>query len=250
LGRFWRRSREWPVLGHLAFALLVIFVAAAISSAVSDALHGPDTSQRGTAGVVARPRSTTSNSTRSSTTTRSRPAPSGLIALTIAPQSHESGYNRDADFGGWIDQNGCQDTRAVLLIRASLAPVTFTSSSHCTVNTGRWTDPWSGVVATVAHAFQIDHTVPLNNAWVSGAWSWSHAQRVAYANDLADTDHLVAINASENESKGADGPDQWRPPSRDSWCRYALVWDRIKAKWHLSVTRTEWAALVEMAATC
>jgi hypothetical protein len=79
--------------------------------------------------------------------------------------------------------------------------------------------------------------------------SWSHAQRVAYANDLADTDHL-AINASENDAKGADGPDQWRPRSRDSWRRYARVWDRIKAKWYLSVTRTEWAALVEMAATC
>lgn len=32
--------------------------------------------------------------------------------------------------------------------------------------------------------------------------------------------------------------------------RYALVWDHIKAKWHLSATPTEWAALVAMAATC
>jgi hypothetical protein len=173
-----------------------------------------------------------------------------LLALTIAAQTHQSSYDRDADFGGWISQHGCQDTRATVLIRTSQAPVTFTSSSNCTVKTGRWTDPWSGAVTTVAHDFQIDHTVPLANAWDSGAWSWSQSQRVAYANDLVDQDHLVPILASENESKGADGPDQWKPPSHGAWCRYALVWDHIKAKWHLSATASEWAALEQMAATC
>ena len=146
--------------------------------------------------------------------------------------------------------NGCQNTRAVLLIRKSQAAVTFTTSSDCTVKTGRWTDPWSGVVTTVAHDFDIDHTVPLANAWVSGAWSWSQSQRVAYANDLADTDHLVPIALSENRSKGDRGPEAWKPPAPSSWCRYALDWDHIKAKWHLSATPTEWTALVAMAATC
>jgi hypothetical protein len=174
----------------------------------------------------------------------------GLIALTIAPPSHAGSYDRTADFGGWRDQSGCEDTRAVILIRTSRTRVTFTSTADCTVATGRWTDPWSRVTTTVAHALDIDHTVPLDNAWDSGAWSWTHAQRVAYANDLADTDHLVAILLSENRSKGDRGPDAWRPPNRGSWCRYALDWDHIKAKWHLSATRSEWTALVQMAATC
>jgi hypothetical protein len=106
------------------------------------------------------------------------------------------------------------------------------------------------VTTTVAHDFQIDHTVPLANAWRSGAWSWSHAQRVAYANDLTDADHLVPILASENESKGDGGPDQWKPPNHGAWCRYALDWDHIEAKWHLSATPAEWNAIVTMAATC
>ncbi len=118
------------------------------------------------------------------------------------------------------------------------------------MKTGKWTDPWSGVVTTVAHDFQIDHTVPLANAWRSGAWSWTRARRVAYANDLADTDHLVAIATSENESKGDSGPDAWRPPARTSWCRYAVDWDHIKAKWHLTATSGEWTALEQMAGTC
>jgi hypothetical protein len=128
--------------------------------------------------------------------------------------------------------------------------VTFTRSTDCTVETGRWTDPWSGVSTTVAHQFQIDHTVPLANAWRSGAWSWSQSRRVAYANDLTDTDHLVPILASENESKSDGGPDQWKPPSPSAWCRYAMAWDHIKAKWHLTATAPEWSAVVAMAATC
>ncbi|MDQ1477628.1 MAG: hypothetical protein QOE62_2857 [Actinomycetota bacterium] len=157
---------------------------------------------------------------------------------------------RSVDFGGWTDVRGCQDTRATLLIRLSQAPVTFTTAGNCTVRTGRWVDPWSGAIATVARDFQIDHTVPLGNAWRSGAWSWTRGQRVAYANDLTEADHLVPILAHENESKRDDGPESWRPPNRSSWCRYALDWDHIKATWHLTATAAEWSALREMSATC
>jgi hypothetical protein len=173
-----------------------------------------------------------------------------LLPLTIAAPSHQDSYARRADFGGWTDVRGCQDTRASLLIRLSQVPVTFTTAGNCTVRAGRWVDPWSGSVATVARDFQIDHTVPLGNAWRSGAWSWTREQRVAYVNDLAEADHLVPILAHENESKGDDGPERWRPPNRSSWCRYALDWDRIKAAWHLTATALEWSALRAMSATC
>ena len=146
------------------------------------------------------------------------------MRLPISPPSHAETYNRAADFGGFTDVDGCKNTRAEVLIRTSEAPVTFTTSSDCTVKSGRWTDPWSGVTSTVADDFQIDHTVPLANAWTSGAWSWTHAQRVAYANDLADADHLVPILTHENESKIDKGPDGWKPPSRAAWCTYARVW--------------------------
>lgn len=146
--------------------------------------------------------------------------------------------------------HGCQDTRATLLIRSSQAAVTFTTARDCTVKTGRWIDPWSGTVTTEARGVQIDHTVPLANAWASGAWAWTHEERVAFTNDLTETDHLVAILAHENEQKGDHGPETWRPPARSSWCRYALDWDHIKANWRLSATAAEWVALVEMTAGC
>ena len=173
-----------------------------------------------------------------------------LLPLKIARPNFTHPYSRVADFGTWEDLQGCKNTRAIVLIRRSLAPVTYTRPSDCTVATGKWIDPWSGIVTTKASAFQIDHTVPLANAWYAGAWSWTKAQRLAYANDITDLDHLVPITAHENDVKDANGPDKWKPPSKGAWCTYALVWDHIKAKWKLTATTTEWAAVVAMAKTC
>jgi hypothetical protein len=176
--------------------------------------------------------------------------PAALVPLTVAPVSHAASYDREA-FGGWIDaDHDCQNTRAEVLIAESHAAVTYTRAAGCVVATGAWTDPWSGTSTSIAHDFDVDHSVPLANAWRSGAWAWTRTQRVAYANDLDDADHLIAIVAAENRAKGDDGPESWRPPRQSAWCRYALVWDHIKAKWRLSATPEEWRALVEMAATC
>ena len=242
----WQQFRKWPPAGQLAFALVVIVAGVLIVAALSNRSSHPATSN------------IASHTPASSTTTSTSPSPdptvgaqtgSALLPLTIAPQARTHPYNRLAEFGGFADVDACRNTRAVVQIRTSAAPVTF-SRSGCSVKTGRWTDPWSGVTTTVAHDFQIDHTVPLANAWWSGAWRWTHTQRVAYANDLADVLHLVPIVASENESKGDNGPDQWRPPLRSAWCTYARTWNRIKAKWHLSATQSEWNALKQMARTC
>ena len=171
-----------------------------------------------------------------------------LRTLTISPPTHAK-YNRVVDFGGWITVKGC-NTRAEVLIRTSQVPVTYTNAKGCRVKSGRWTDPWSGTTTNDAGHLQIDHTVPLANAWTSGAQAWTQPQRVAYANDLTDTDHLVPMTARDNESKGNRGPDRWKPSRPAAWCRYGLAWDHIKAKWHLSATRAEWNALKAMVATC
>ena len=59
-----------------------------------------------------------------------------------------------------------------------------------------------------------------------------------------------AIDASENRSKGDDGPEAWRPPNRSAWCMYARLWDDIKARWHLTATAGEWNAELQMIGTC
>jgi hypothetical protein len=232
-----QRRRGWPVASQIGLAVVLGLVVATAIGIVANRRGSTHAAPPTTVASVA-------------TTTSTGTPGSRLLALTIAAPSHRDEYSRTTDFGGWTDVRGCQNTRATLLLRTSQAPVTFTTVRNCTVKAGRWVDPWSGAVATDAGDLQIDHTVPLGNAWRSGAWSWTRDRRVAYANDLADTDHLVAILAHENESKSDDGPEAWRPPSRSAWCRYALDWDHIKSKWNLSATPAEWSALQEMSGTC
>lgn len=177
-------------------------------------------------------------------------SPVGEIAALRVADAHDEGYDRD-QFGDWVDADrDCQDTRAEVLALESRVSVTFSTPAACSVATGEWIDPWSGEVTTSARALDVDHTVPLANAWRSGAWAWSPERRVAFANDLADAGHLIAIPSGENRSKSDRGPEQWRPPAITSWCAYAQLWTSIKARWDLSATPAEWKALQEMAATC
>jgi hypothetical protein len=104
----------------------------------------------------------------------------------------------------WIDaDNDCHNTRAEVLIQETTVPVTF-NANGCTVNTGQWLDPWSGFSSNSASDFQIDHTVPLADAWRSGAWAWDGARRLAFANDLESLDNLKASSAQPPSSPHSD----------------------------------------------
>ncbi|RLT45957.1 MAG: HNH endonuclease, partial [Chloroflexi bacterium] len=159
-------------------------------------------------------------------------------------------YDRGA-WNHWVDaDNDCQNTRAEVLIAQSLAPVTFTTSSNCTVLSGRWYDPYTNAYFTIAHDLDVDHFVPLGNAHSAGGSDWAPERKRDYANSLSDVDHLIAVSLSANRSKGNRAPDEWMPPNRSYWCEYAYDWIRIKTAWGLAATQTEWAALQTMTATC
>lgn len=160
------------------------------------------------------------------------------------------GYDRD-DWRHWIDADGdCQNARHEVLIEESLSPVTFRNSSGCTVDTGQWLALFTGTVVVDASSLDVDHMVPLANAHRSGAWAWSPAQKRLYANELSYPGHLIAVTASANRSKGADGPEAWQPPDQSYYCQYATDWVVIKSEWELSVTEAEWAALDQMLNAC
>jgi hypothetical protein len=242
------------IVAIVAVAVLVLLVAGVVLLAGSGDDPTAVRVRARPSGVTTAPTTTAPASTSAppttTTTAVAAPAPGEIATLRIA-EARPEGYIREAFGSGWTDADrDCQDTRAEVLIAESRVPVGFTSASGCTVATGEWVDPWSGTVSTSARALDVDHTVPLANAWRSGAWAWPAALRVAFANDLADADHLIAIPLGENRAKGDDGPEAWRPPLVSAWCAYAQVWASIKARWNLSATPAEWAALQEMATTC
>lgn len=166
--------------------------------------------------------------------------------LPVARHSHAGSYSRAKDFGNWIDQGKGCDTRAIVLKKESLTRTT--QNKYCTIKTGKWRSYYNGQTYSLARKLQIDHTVPVENAWVSGAWKWSKATRVRYYNDLTDARTLVAVDVHDNEAKGDQDPTGWLPA--EGQCRYVKYWTAVKTRWHLNVTRAEKRKLQALGKTC
>ncbi len=126
----------------------------------------------------------------------------------------------------------------------------FLRDDGCLVTGGTWLAEFTGVVVSDPGDLDIDHFVPLANAHRSGAWAWSAETKRSYYNDLSDPQHLIAVTASANRSKGSRGPDEWKPPDSSYWCQYAYSWADIKARWGLTVTNSEMNALEAMLGGC
>ena len=89
----------------------------------------------------------------------------------------------------------------------SLVKVGFEAERKCRVETGRWYGAFTGTYVDVPGDWDVDHLVPLKNAHLSGAWIWPASVKEQYANDLGDSDHLIAVTKRANRSKGAKGPE-------------------------------------------
>ena len=177
--------------------------------------------------------------------------PATALAITVAPIPADiAEYNR-SQWKHWTDDDGdCQDARQEALISESLDDVTFESERKCRVAMGRWYGAFTGTYTEVPGDLDVDHLVPLKNAHDSGAWAWSSAMKEQYANYLGDPDHLIAVTKGANRSKGAKGPDEWRPPDEGYWCRYATDWTEVKVEWGLTMTQKETEAVIVMLDTC
>ena len=175
------------------------------------------------------------------------PAPSDPIGLRIEPE-YVGGYNRDL-FADWYDadRNGC-NTRKEVLIAESLDPVQIGSS--CSIIGGRWFSIYDNVETTDSSKFDIDHMVPLSEAWDSGAWNWNADQRKYFANDLDQPFFLIAVTASSNRSKSDRDPAEWMPPNANYLCEYVRIWIEIKRAWDLSVDQAEHDYLARKLASC
>jgi hypothetical protein len=173
---------------------------------------------------------------------------SQAVAAIGSSVEANSGYDRTL-FRHWIDADGdCQNTRAEVLISEADAAVTFTSSSRCTVATGRWFSYYDRVSWTQASDIDIDHMVPLAEAWGSGASGWTSSRRQAFANDLGDYRTLVGVTDNVNQSKSDQDPGQWLPTY--DRCRYVAEWVAVKIRWSLTADSAERSVLNDYASSC
>ncbi|KUJ35220.1 HNH endonuclease [Streptomyces rimosus] len=152
----------------------------------------------------------------------------GIEALPLAAESR-TGYQRTS-FKHWVDadRGGCS-TRAEVLIAESRARPEV--GPKCKVISGRWFSYYDGVTVTDPKGLDIDHMVPLAEAWDSGASQFSAARREAYANDLEAERSLVAsVAAGRVRHRGEvsrtpllDDPHPFVAHAAD-WPAFRLVW--------------------------
>jgi hypothetical protein len=173
------------------------------------------------------------------------PASASTLGLITAADK-TTGYNR-ALFKHWIDadKDGCNTRAEVLIDEAITKPKV---GSKCVLTGGKWLSAYDGKSVTKYSDLDVDHMVPLAEAWRSGAWKWSAAQRQSYANDLEDSRALIAVTLSTNRSKGDKDPALWMPAKEQ--CVYIENWIAIKTKYSLTVDSQEAIKLNSLISTC
>jgi hypothetical protein len=146
---------------------------------------------------------------------------------------------------GWADPdlNGC-DGREDAIASWLHAKV---ERGHC-ASSGPVADVYTGQSIMLPGDADVDHVVPLHEAWLSGASRWDDASRwVTFGHDLSN---LIPVLSSANRAKGDKTPDRWMPSNDGYWCEYGRVYVGVKHTYGLTVTVAEGEALGLALETC
>ena len=172
-----------------------------------------------------------------------------LDSLAVKGRAPKTGYARTQFGDGWASINGC-DTRNRILHRDLTDTVV---SDDCKVMSGTLQDPYTGKVImfqrgeTTSALVQIDHVVPLSNAWQTGAQLLAPEQREALANDPLE---LLAVDGAANQQKSDGDAATWLPSNKAFRCQYVARQIAVKQKYTLWVTVAEKNAIQTILAKC
>ena len=183
----------------------------------------------------------------SSRTTAAVSAKSLLTELTV--KADNTSKDSRTNFKHWTDADGdgC-DTRQEVLITERVSGSGPTNRS-CTF-TGSWKSKYDGATTTNSSSFDVDHMIPLAEAWRSGAAGWTSKTRENFANDLDFAGSLIAVTASSNRSKSDRDPAKWLPTSNSYRCTYVATWTAVKWRWQLSINQAEKDAISATMRNC
>ena len=167
------------------------------------------------------------------------------IQIRTAPE-RLGGYDRKL-FKHWIDadKNGCDTRKEVLIAEAIVKPK---KGPKCVLSGGKWISPYDDKSFTKDSGLDVDHVVPLAEAWRSGAWAWTAKQRQDFANDLSDSRVLIAVTASANRSKGDQDPKTWLPSKGK--CTYIESWVAVKVRYSLTFDTGELSVIQSYFTSC
>ena len=165
-----------------------------------------------------------------------------IKVLKVSPESR-TGYVR-TKFKHWVNsdgnKNGCDARKSAIIRDALVKPII---EKGCSLKGGKWLSIYDNVEVTEASKLDVDHMVPLAEAWDSGASSWTAEERQMYANDLTDPRHLISVTGASNRSKSDRDPAEWMPTNKSYQCTYLANWVSIKVRWSLSVDEKELNAI-------
>ena len=82
--------------------------------------------------------------------------------------------------------------------------------------------------------FHADHQVAIKEAWQSGGYKWSPAQKQKFATDESN---IVMSESQVNRAKGYKGPNKWLPPHNVT--KYLLKRESTKKKYNLTSNKKE-----------
>jgi hypothetical protein len=167
-----------------------------------------------------------------------------LGLLKIKAEAGGDTYERSL-FQHWVDADGdgC-DTRDEVLQQESKTKI------DCGLAGGSWISAYDGFKTSDASSLDIDHFIPLKEAWESGASGWDSDTRKRFANDLEYSVSLIAVSANSNRSKSDKDPSDWLPPSKSFTCQYVGSWIAVKYRWSLTIDSNEKKVLASKLATC
>lgn len=209
--------------------------------------------------VADTPTTSATSSTTSSAAPSEKPAPTGTTALAawaalpVKGRAPSTGYEREHFGTAWADadRNGC-DTRNDILSRDLVQKSFKPATRNCVVLSGMLPDKYSGRDIVFERGpgsmdVQIDHVVALQNAWVTGAFTWEVRKRLAFANDPLN---LFAVSGLLNAQKGSGDAATWLPPNKAFRCEYVARQVAVKAKYELWVTPAEHEAMHRILSRC
>ncbi len=145
-----------------------------------------------------------------------------ILSLILIPTFSFADYERK-NWKHWsdLDKDGL-DTRQEILMRD------FDKQNNY------WITPYLEKEVRNAGIIDIDHIVPLKEAYLSGGKDWSKEKKEIFAND---EENLTVSYLSANRKKGSKDIAKWLPKFNKCW--YIVKFTQIKKKYQLTFDKNE-----------